>query len=143
MDQNTVTQSSELANAVLFLIPVAGTIGIFTVLAVVGWAKERRREREALYRHETARKLVEHGQMTFEQFSAFERAEVERPLAARRRALSLAGTLLALAGLAVLVALRQIPEETAPGVREFAVLGLIPLAIGAALILHASVPAKK
>ena len=46
---------TDLQIAIIFLIPVASVIGIFTLLAVVGWAKERRREREASYRHETAR----------------------------------------------------------------------------------------
>jgi hypothetical protein len=125
-----------LQQAVLFLIPVASVIGIFTLLSVVGYARERRREREALYRHETARKLVEHGQMNFEQFAAFERAEAERPLAARRRALSLAGAVLAIGGLAMWVAFKTVPEEAAPGLRDLAVLGFIPLLVGGAVFLH-------
>lgn len=124
---------TDLQIAIIFLIPVASVIGIFTLLAVVGWAKERRREREALYRHETARKLVEHGQMNFEQFAAFERAEAERPLAARRRALSLAGGVLAVAGLTLWLALSLINE-----VRDLAVLGFVPLGIGGALLVHAA-----
>jgi hypothetical protein len=141
MDQ-TVANSNELANAVLFLIPVASVIGVFTLLAVVGWAKERRLEREALYRHETARKLVEQGQMNFEQFAAFERAEAERPVSARRRSLALAGTVLAVAGLAFFVAFTIIPPEVGPGLSDLAALGFIPLLIGGALLLHAGMSGK-
>jgi hypothetical protein len=131
-----------LQYAVLFLIPVAGIIGIFTVLAVVGFARERRREREALYRHETARKLVEQGQMNFEQFAAFERGEAERPLAARRRALSLAGLVLTVGGIMFYGAFKEIPPEAAPGLRELASLGYIPFGIGAALLWQAAVSGK-
>jgi len=134
--QEPATDWTRIANAVLFLIPVAGVIGIFTLLAVLGWARERRRERESLYRHETARKLVEQGQMNFEQFTAFERAEEARPLAARRRALSLAGAVLAIAGLSMFVAFRQIPPEA--GMRPLAVLGFIPFGIGGVLSLYAA-----
>ncbi len=133
----------DLANAVLFLIPVASVIGIFTSLAVLGWSRERRREREALYRHETARKLIEHGGMDFAQFEAFQREEEERPRRARRRALSLAGSILAIGGLALFVTLRMIPPEVAPGLRELAVLGFVPTGIGGVLTLYAEAERTK
>ena len=126
--------STDLAYAILFLIPVAGVIGIFTLLAVLGWAKERRRERESFYRHETARKLVELGHMSFEQFQIFEREDAERPIAGRRRALALAGWILAIGGTTVVGALSTIPPETAPGLRELAILGVIPASIGVVLV---------
>jgi len=134
---------SNLERAVLFLIPVASVIGIFTLLAVLGYARERRREREALYRHETARKLVDHGQMNFEQFTAFERAEAERPLAARRRALSLAGSVLALAGVAFFFAFELIPADVGAGLRDLSALGFIPFAIGVALLAHTWLSGKR
>ena len=137
------TNSSNLAYAVLFLIPVASVIGIFTLLAVIGYARERRRERESLYRHETARKLVEQGQMNFEQFAAFERAEALRPLAARRRGLALVGSVLSVTGLMFYGAFQQIRPEAAPGMRELAPLGYIPMGIGVVLLLHAGTMSKQ
>ena len=134
--------SNSTAYALLFLMPVACVIGIFTLLAVVGFARERRRERESLYRHETARKLVEQGQMNFEQFAAFERAEALRPLAARRRGLSLVGTVLLLTGVTFWGAFNGIKREAAPGLRELAPLGYIPMGIGVALLLHAGLKMK-
>jgi hypothetical protein len=128
------TGSIDLTYAVVFLMPVVSVIGIFTLLAVLGWAKERRRERESLYRHETARKLVELGQMSFDQFLDFEREEAARPIAGRRRALALAGWILAVGGTTAVGALATIPPETAPGLREFAILGIVPATIGMVLI---------
>jgi hypothetical protein len=134
---------NSLGYAVLFLMPVACIIGIFTLVAIIGYARERRRERESLYRHETARKLIEQGQMSFEQFAAYERAEALRPLAARRRGLALIGSVLGVTGLAFFAALNQIPSEAAPGLRELAPLGYIPMGIGAAFLVHAAWPRRK
>ena len=121
--------------------PLLGTglaiVGLCTVLAVVGAARERRREREALYRHETARKLIDAGQMTFDQFAAFERAEAERPLAARRRASTVIGSVLVLAGLGAFIAMEEFWPEQPPDYVEVEVFALIPIGFGAALLLHA------
>lgn len=40
---------------------VVGWLGLFSFLAVAAWSKERRREREALYRSEAIRKIAEMG----------------------------------------------------------------------------------
>jgi hypothetical protein len=40
---------------------VVGLLGLFSFLAVQAWSKERRREREALYRSEAIRKIAEMG----------------------------------------------------------------------------------
>jgi hypothetical protein len=123
--------NESLASAVIFLIPIAGIIAIFTFLAVVGWAKERRREREAFYRHETARKLVERGEMNAEQFRTFVEEEALRPLVARREALKLGGLVLLLLGIGMLVGFMEVSDEPVRGI------GWMPFGIGLALLVYA------
>ncbi len=124
-------------NTVLFLIPIAGTISLAAFLAVIGWARERRREREALYRHETARRLVDQGKMSNEELVAFLREEVERPARARRDGLRLAGVLLAALGLGMLIAMRSIEDQAARHV------GYIPLFLGIPLMIFAPAGASR
>ncbi len=138
-----MNQTQDISYAVLFLMPVAAVICIFTLLTVLGWARERRRERESFYRHETARKLIEQGGMTFEQFSAFQREEAARPLAARRRALTLSGAVLLAGGVMLYGAFKGISPEAAPGLRELRSLGYVPAGIGGALLVCAFAGGKK
>ena len=41
------------------LIPVVAIIAVFVFVAVASWSDNRRMEREAFYRHETYRKMLE------------------------------------------------------------------------------------
>src|SRR5258707_11463069 len=43
------------------MIPVVGSVVFFAFLSVGGWAQQKRREREAFYRHEVLKKLIEQG----------------------------------------------------------------------------------
>ena len=45
----------------VFLIPVVAIVSVFTFVAIAAWSDNRRKEREAYYRHETLRKLSETG----------------------------------------------------------------------------------
>lgn len=123
--------------AVVLMLPIAFTVSLAAFLAVVGWAKERRREREALYRHETARRLIEQGQMNHEQFAAFVREEAEAPLRWRREGLKLAGLVLAATGVGLLVGLGAVDDVPVRGI------GWMPLAVGLVLFLYATLLAPR
>lgn len=123
--------TEEITRFMVFLIPIVATFSLFTFLAVVGWAKERRREREAFYRHETARRLVDLGQMNAADFALFLEEERLAPMRARREGLRLAGLVLALCGVGFLVALIRVDNDvTVRGI------GWIPLGIGLALLVY-------
>ena len=126
----------EISNAFLFMVPAVGSVAIFAFLSVVGWAKERRREREALYRHDTARKLVEQGAMTAEQFRVFCDDEAVRPQLARREALKIAGVVLLFFGAGLLFALMHMED---PSVHP---IGAVPAGVGLALLLYVYVLAR-
>jgi len=118
----------DFALLMLLFIPVVGTIGLFTWLAVLGWSRERRREREAFYRHETARKMIEAGRLDHAQFEAFLAEEGARPGAARRISLAIAGVVLFLSGVGLRLFLEELPDGPP------ASLAWIPLFIGAGLL---------
>ena len=63
-----------------FLIPVVGSIGLFSFCAIAIWAINRRRERESLYHGETVRKISEtHGQQAvFDYLREIERIRTRR-----------------------------------------------------------------
>ncbi len=124
-------------NAVLYLIPIAVWVSLAAFLSVVGWARERRKEREALYRHETARRLVDQGKMSTQEFAEFLREEVERPARARRDGLKLAGVLLVALGIGMLIAMRQTEDPTGQHV------GYIPMFLGIALLLFGPLSASR
>ena len=55
--------ASDIGNGLVglgvFLIPIVGSISLFSFLAVASWADARRRERETYYTTETMKKLGE------------------------------------------------------------------------------------
>jgi hypothetical protein len=121
----------------IYLIPVTMVVALGAFFSVVGFARERRREREALYRHETARALVEKGAMDAAQFLAMEREEALRPWRARLETIKLLGLVCALAGVGLLIGMRAADEAPARGI------GWMPLGIGAGALLYAWVLARR
>ena len=99
---------------------------------MVGWAIQRRKEREAYYWHETEKRLVDKGEVTAEQLLRL-RSEEERVRWLRRReGLKLGGLITAVAGIGIVVALRFVDT----GELSISPIGWIPLGIGAVLLLY-------
>jgi hypothetical protein len=116
---------------VVFLIPVVGIIAVFTFVAVAAWSDNRRKEREAYYRHETLRKLADTGgdsaESVLEVMRQEERARERRKL----EGLKLGGLITAAVGAGVMVFLYYLaPEE------EVYLAGLIPLLIGVVMLIY-------
>jgi len=121
----------------VFLVPAVGAIALFTFLAVVGWAAERRRERETYYRYEFRKRLVESGQMSGTDLRELQRYENESEAQRRRQGLLAAGMIVAGTGLGLLLGLRFIEDEAVW------MVGYIPLFIGVGMLLYAVVLAPK
>jgi hypothetical protein len=119
----------------VLLIPLVGVILIGTWLAVLGLVRERRKEREALYRYETARKLVDRGELDFAQFEAFIEGEHWRAFQGRREGLKLAGWLLLFGGGMLTGGIAAMSTRT-PDWRQFLVISTIPEVLGAGLLLY-------
>lgn len=117
--------------AVFFYLAIAN-ISLFTFLAVAVWVGARRREREAYYKAETMKRIVEAGG---ERSPALEYLrEQETITAAKRVAGFRLGGLVNLAiGLALMILLHSLVRES--GVY---LVGLFPLFVGLALLVYGS-----
>ena len=123
--------------AVIFLIPVASVVALGAFFSVVGHARERRKEREALYRHETARAMLDKGTLDARAFEVFLREEAQRPHRARIETMKLIGLVCLLGGLGMLVGMRNVEEIPVRG------LGWMPAGIGAGCLLYAYALARR
>ena len=114
-------------------------VAFFAWVSVVGWAIQRRKEREAYYRHETERRLVDKGVVTAEQLLGLRSAEQRVGWLRRREGLKLGGLITAAAGIGIVVGLRFV--ETAQF--SASALGWIPLCVGLVILLYAYVLCPK
>lgn len=113
---------------VILLIPLAGTLAIFTCLTVVGYARERRLEREALYRKELTEKLLESGQLDPAGLRSWLEDQNRTPVLRRRLGFQVAGVLLLALGVGFVWAFRIME------MREWG-LGLIPIFLGLGILV--------
>jgi len=114
----------------IFLIPVVAIVSVFTFVAIAAWSDNRRKEREAYYRHETLRKLSETGGDSAESVLEVMRQE-ERGQARRRlEGIKLGGMITAVVGAGVMVFLYSLAPEVY-------LAGLIPLLIGLVMLMYA------
>ena len=113
------------------LVPIIGAIALFTFLAVASWADARRKEREAFYRHETFKKMMEQAGGTSQQILDFLRAEELAVQRRRREGLKLGGLITTAVGLGVIVFLKMIEPD-----KQVFFVGFIPLFIGVVLLVY-------
>jgi hypothetical protein len=114
------------------LIPVVAIIAVFVFVAVASWSDNRRKEREAFYRHETYRKMLEQpGQGASAVEALMEKEEIQRQ---QRRidGLRLGGLVTTAAGIGIAVFLYVLDPDSKP----VWVVGLIPFLIGLVLTFY-------
>ena len=121
--------SSEI---VAYVVVAAFWVALFCWATVVGWAIQRRKEREAYYRYETERRLVDKGGFSAEQLLRLRNEEERVRWLRRREGLKLGGLITAAAGVGIVVALRFIDT----GDLLISAMGWIPLGIGVVLLLY-------
>lgn len=125
-----LARDADTTDATILVIVVVATLGIAVFLTVVGWAKNRRLEREAFYRTQLHQRMLERDQLTPEYLEREDARRLRVAWEKRRDALRLGGLLL-LAMAAALFFILAIDDRDAPPV------GVIPGALGAALLLFA------
>ena len=118
------------------LVPVAGSIALFTFLSVASWAEQRRKERESYYRYEFRKQLVEAGKMDGSDVRELMRYEQETTLYRARQSSLAGGFVLMGVGVGMLLGLQWIDE----GVW---MTGYIPLFIGIAMMVYAQFVAPR
>jgi hypothetical protein len=122
--------SKNLPDIVAVLIPIVGSVVLFAFLSVVGWAKEKRREREAFYRYEVQKKVAEQGGGA--SLLELMRSEAEANVRRRREGQILGGlitTVIGASGIVVLYALVPVSGVWTAG--------LIPLSVGLVILVFA------
>jgi hypothetical protein len=123
---------SGLIDLASIMIPIIGSVVFFSFLSVVGWASQKRREREAFYRYEMLKKLVEQGGAGGQQALELIRTEAQLQDRRRREARILGGLITAVIGASVMILLYVL----VPAVGVWTA-GLIPFSVGAAILLFA------
>ena len=130
---------SALIPMAAMLVPIVGSIALFSFLAVAAWSDARRKEREAYYTSETLKKIAEtSGEGAKAAMDMLH--EQERNMMRRRRDGQKLGGLITFAvGIGITVFLKAVARDE-PGAY---LSGLIPLLVGAALLVYAYVLAPK
>lgn len=115
-------------------------VALFSFLSVMMWSRERRREREAYYRSEALRKVAEMHQADGGAVLNVLREEERIAARVRREGQKVSGLVTIATGLGMMVFLKVV-DRNDPDPAYLA--GLIPMLIGAALLLYAYVLGPK
>jgi hypothetical protein len=127
----------------LFIFLGIGSIAMFSFLAVATWSGERRREREAYYRSETLKRVAELQGATGSASALEVLREEERIAKSRRTEGQKLGGLITLAvGIGMFIFLKAIMSANHESEPAY-LIGLIPVLIGASLLVYAYVLAPK
>ncbi|MBZ5664688.1 MAG: hypothetical protein LAO30_08815 [Acidobacteriia bacterium] len=121
------------------MVPIVGSIALFSFLAVATWADARRKEREAYYMGETLKKIAESSGESAKSALELLREQQKNRVKNRLEGMKLGGLVTAAVGIGVMVLLHGIANEDGP----VYLAGLIPLLIGLALLVYAFVLAPK
>ncbi len=114
-------------------------VTVFVFIAVLSWSDSRRKEREALYRSETLRKLADAGGAGADRVLDIMREEETAAERNSREGLKLGGIITLAAGIGIALFLAVLdPKE-----RSVWALGFIPGLIGAAMLVYVYLMAPK
>lgn len=121
------------------LVPIVGSIALFSFLAVASWADARRKEREAYYTSEMLKKIAESSgegaKAAIDMLREHEHASMRHRSGGQR----LGGLITLAVGIGMMVFLKAVARDE-PGVY---LVGLIPLLIGVALLAYSYVLAPR
>ncbi len=123
---------------VAILIPIVTMVAIFTFLSIAVWAEERRKEREAFYRSELLKKMLEQPGDAAEQIFQLMREEEARAVTQKREGRRLGGLVTIAVGLGVGLFFYALE----PG-KLLWVIGVIPLLIGVVIFGYSLVRGER
>ncbi|MGA3211683.1 MAG: hypothetical protein ABSD20_10275 [Terriglobales bacterium] len=128
------------APVALFLFLSVGAVALFSFVAIASWSDARRREREAYYKSEVLKKIAETSGSGAN--SALELIREQEKIAIRRRreGMKLGGLITAAVGIGLMFLFNAKAHPYDPGVPF---IGMIPLLVGAALLVYVYALAPK
>jgi Flp pilus assembly protein TadB len=119
-----------LPEVMAIAIPIVTVIAVFTFAGFAAFSDNRRKEREAFYRYEFRKKLIEQGTGASERVLELMREEDRAEQRQAREGVKLGGLITAAVGLGLIFGLRFIKGE------DVWMVGYIPLAIGIVMLLY-------
>jgi hypothetical protein len=129
---------SSIVPVTAIMVPIVGSIALFSFLGVASWSEARRKEREAYYTSETLKKIAESSGEGAQSAMELLRERQKNIVRNRLEGVKLGGLVTAAVGIGVMALLRGLDHD------EPAYLsGLIPVLIGVALLVYAFVLAPK
>jgi hypothetical protein len=120
------------------LIPIIGSIALFSFLAITTWSEARRKEREAYYRSETLKKIAESSGEAAKSTLELMREQEKNFVKRRLEGLKIGGLVTTAVGIGVMALLRGLVHDD-----PVYLAGLIPLLIGVALLAYPFLLAPK
>ncbi|HNX19143.1 MAG TPA: hypothetical protein PKG80_02620 [Acidobacteriota bacterium] len=120
-----------------FLVPIVMFVCLFTFLSIAVWSGARRKEREAFYRAEERKRLLEASGVGADKVLELLREEELVSQRKRREGVKLGGVIVLAAGIGMQMMFIQINDPEAQFVPA------IPICIGAAMLLYAYLMAPK
>lgn len=128
----TFDVDGNLVPVVGIMVPIVGSITLFSFLAIASWSDARRKEREAYYTSETLKKIAESSGEGAK--SALEMLREKEKTFVRRRVegIKLGGLITAAVGIGFMAFLHGV-ERKEPAY----LMGMIPLLVGVALLIYA------
>lgn len=113
------------------MVPIVGSIALFSFLAVASWSDARRKEREAYYMTDALKKISESSGEAAK--SALEYLREQNRYAIRRRieGMKLGGLITTAVGIGMMLFLRGMEHE-----EPAYLVGLIPTFVGVALLVY-------
>jgi len=120
------------------MVPIVGSIALFSFLAVASWSDARRKEREMYYKNETLKKIAESSGEGAKAAIELMREQEKNAVKRRLEGMKLGGLITAVVGIGVMVLLHGLEHD-----EPVYLAGLIPLLIGLALLIYPFLLAPK
>ena len=124
----------------LFLFLSVASVALFSFVAVAVWWSERRREREAYYRSETLKKIVDTQGAGSSSAIEFLREEEKNATRHRQEGLKLGGMITVAVGIGMMVFIKAVDRRDPDPAY---LVGIIPLLIGVTLLAYTYLFAPK
>jgi Flp pilus assembly protein TadB len=129
---------SSLVPVAAMLVPVVGSIALFSFLAVAVWSDARRKERQAYYTSETLKKIAESSGEGARSALELLRDQEKNDVRHRIEGMKLGGLITAAVGVGVMALLYGLVHD-----EPVYLAGLIPLLVGLALLVYAFILVPK